>query len=211
MMGKALIGRLPRSVSIWLLYLVALMPAAWEFYLGATDNLGADPVKTYEQSLGLWSIRFLVLSLAISPMRDVLRLNLTRYRRALGLMCFYYALMHFAAYLVLDQEFAIHAVIEDVTKRPFIMLGMISLVLLVPLAMTSNALSIRVLGQRWLYLHRLSYLIAICGAIHLFLAAKILSIEQWLYLVLLALVLLYRISRRFSGRKSSVRILAARG
>lgn len=84
MRSNALLGRSPRHASIWLLYVVALLPAGWEFYLGATDNLGADPVKAFEQSLGLWAVRFLVATLVISPMRDVLGLNLFRYRRALG-------------------------------------------------------------------------------------------------------------------------------
>lgn len=208
MRGTALAGRNRKTASIWLLYLVALLPAGWEFYLGATDNLGADPVKAFEQSLGLWAVRFLVLTLAIPPMRDLLKLNLIRYRRALGLASFYYALMHFAVYLLLDQELAIHAVIVDIAKRPFIMLGMIGLVLLVPLAVTSNAFSIRVLGKSWSRLHRLIYVITICGALHLSLATKILSIEQWLYLVSLTLMVLFRCSRPYLRRQRNVGVLA---
>jgi sulfoxide reductase heme-binding subunit YedZ len=211
MKGTTLVGRNWKSASIWLLYLVALLPAWWEFYLGAIDNLGADPVKIFEQSLGLWAVRFLVLTLAVSPTRDFLRLNLIRYRRALGLICFYYALMHFAVYLLLDQELAIHAVMADIAKRPFIMLGMTGLVLLVPLAVTSNALSIRVLGKSWVDLHRLIYVIAICGAIHLSLATKILSIEQWLYLASLTLLVLYRGGRPFLRRQRKVRVIGPKG
>jgi sulfoxide reductase heme-binding subunit YedZ len=211
MVGTTLLGRNWKNAGVWLLYMAALLPAAWEFYLGATDDLGADPVKTFELFLGLWAVRFLVLTLAISPMREVFRLNLVRYRRALGLLCFYYVLMHFAVYLVLDQELAMHAVIADIVKRPFIMLGMVGLILLVPLAATSNALSIRALGKNWIHLHRLIYIIAVCGAIHLSLATKILSSEQYLYLGLLALMLLYRCSRPFLKHRRKIDFLPTLG
>ncbi|MCK1744820.1 protein-methionine-sulfoxide reductase heme-binding subunit MsrQ [Bradyrhizobium sp. 139] len=204
-------GRNWNSASIWLLYFVALLPAGWEFYLGVTDNLGADPVKTFERFLGLWAIRFLILTLVISPIRNVLGINLIRYRRALGLTCFYYVLMHFSVYALLDQELAVHAIVADIAKRPFIMLGATGLVLLVPLAVTSNANSIRRLGKHWLQLHRLIYAIAICGAIHLFLATKILSIEQWLYLALLTLSILHRCIRPFTKRQRLVNTAAVKG
>jgi sulfoxide reductase heme-binding subunit YedZ len=211
MRSKALVGRYPRNASIWLLYVAALLPAGWEFYLGATDNLGADPVKAFEQSLGLWAVRFLVATLAISPIREVLGLNLFRYRRALGLLSFYYALMHFAVYLLLDQEFAIQAVLADVAKRPFIMLGMTGLILLVPLAATSNARSIRGLGKRWTHLHRLIYVIAICGVLHLSLATKNLSVEQWLYVVSLTLMILFRCCRPLLRPQRNVRVIPSKG
>ncbi|MCK1492170.1 protein-methionine-sulfoxide reductase heme-binding subunit MsrQ [Bradyrhizobium sp. 180] len=212
MMKSAMtVGRAWKNASIWLLYFVALLPAGWEFYLGATDNLGADPVKTFERFLGLWAVRLLILTLAISPVRDVVRVNLIRYRRALGLTCFYYALTHFSAYVFLDQELEVHAIIADFVKRPFIMLGMTGLVLLIPLAVTSNAISIRRLGKNWLQLHRLIYAIAICGAIHLSLATKIISIEHWLYLALLTMLILYRCGRPLLKRQRTVDILPAKG
>lgn len=198
-----------KRASIWLLYGIGLAPAVWQFYLGAAGNLGADPVKTFERFLGLWAIRFLILTLAVSPLRELLGVNLIRYRRALGLLCFYYALMHFTAYLVLDQTLMLNAVLADTTKRPFIMLGMAALTLLVPLALTSNAYSIRKLGKSWLRLHKLIYVIAICAAIHFTLAKKVLSGEQYLDLSLITLLLVYRLARpifrrsRKRGRKAS--------
>lgn len=184
-----------KRASIWMLYAVGLMPAIWQFYLGASGNLGADPVKTFERFLGLWAIRFLILTLAISPLRELFGINLIRYRRALGLLCFYYALMHFTAYLVLDQTLMLEAVLADITKRPFIMLGMAALALLLPLALTSNAYSIRKLGRNWSRLHKLIYVVAICAAIHFTLATKVLSGEQYLDLTLIALLLIYRLAR----------------
>jgi methionine sulfoxide reductase heme-binding subunit len=185
---------------VWLLYLAGLAPAVYNFYLGATGGLGADPVKTFELFLGLWAVRFLILTLAVSPLREIFGVNLIRYRRALGLLCFYYALMHFLTYLGLDQRLMLSAVLADVTKRPFIMLGAAAFVLLFPLALTSNAFSIRRLGRAWVRVHKLIYLIAVCGAIHFALATKVLSGEQYLYLTLLALLLACRLVRPYLKR-----------
>ena len=181
-----------QPASIWLLYFVGLLPAAWQFYLGATGDLGADPVKTFELFLGLWAIRFLLLTLAVTPARDLLGWNYLRYRRALGLLCFYYALMHFAVYMILDQALIISAVIDDVVKRPFIMFGMAGLTMLLALAVTSNNFSIKRLGKKWIWLHRLIYIIATCAALHFALSTKVLSMEQYIYIGLLIAMILYR-------------------
>lgn len=181
-----------QPASVWLLYAVGLIPAAWTFYLGATDQLGADPVKTFELFLGLWTIRFLILTLAVSPARELFGWNYLRYRRALGLLTFYYALMHFTVYMVLDQALIISAVVDDVVKRPFIMFGMAALAMLVPLAVTSNNFSIRRLGKNWIWLHRLVYIIAACGALHFALSTKVLDLEQYVYIGLIIALILYR-------------------
>lgn len=181
-----------QPASVWLLYVAGLLPAAWYFYLGATDGLGADPVKTFELFLGIWAVRFLILTLAVSPARDLFGWNYLRYRRCLGLLCFYYVAMHFTVYMVLDQALIIQAVIDDVVKRPFIMFGMAGLTLLIPLALTSNNFSIRRLGPAWVRLHRLVYIVAACGALHFALSTKVLSLEQYVYVGLLILLILYR-------------------
>ncbi|NYJ09849.1 sulfoxide reductase heme-binding subunit YedZ [Rhizobium leguminosarum] len=181
-----------QPASVWLLYVAGLVPAAWTFYLGATDQLGADPVKTFELFLGIWTIRFLIATLAVSPARELFGWNYLRYRRALGLLTFYYALMHFTVYMVLDQAMDIHAVINDVLKRPFIMFGMAGLAMLIPLAVTSNNFSIRRLGKSWIWLHRLVMIIAACGALHFALSTKILDLEQYIYVGLIIALILYR-------------------
>ncbi|CAN7244140.1 protein-methionine-sulfoxide reductase heme-binding subunit MsrQ [Rhizobium sp. LjRoot258] len=181
-----------QPASVWLLYVAGLLPAAWTFYLGVTDQLGADPVKTFELFLGLWAIRFLILTLAVSPARDLLGWNYLRYRRALGLLCFYYVAMHFTVYMVLDQALILSAVINDVVKRPFIMFGMAGLTLLIPLAVTSNNFSIRRMGPNWVRLHRLVYIVAACGALHFALSTKVLGLEQSIYIGVLILLILYR-------------------
>lgn len=183
------------SASVWLVYAVGLLPAAWSFYLGATGGLGADPVKSFELLLGLWTLRFLILSLAVSPLRELGGWSFLRYRRALGLLTFYYAVMHFTVYAVLDQTLMLDAIIADVVKRPFIMFGMAGLVLLAPLAVTSNAASIRKLGPNWIKLHRLVYIVAALGVLHYALSTKILDLEQYIYIGLILLLILYRAVR----------------
>ncbi|KQV78696.1 protein-methionine-sulfoxide reductase heme-binding subunit MsrQ [Rhizobium sp. Root1220] len=199
-----------QPASVWLLYVIGLLPAAWTFYLGATNQLGADPVKTFELFLGLWAIRFLILTLAVSPARDLLGWNYLRYRRALGLLFFYYVVMHFTVYMVLDQALDLPAVLDDVLKRPFIMFGMAGLTMLVPLALTSNNFSIRNLGSKWIWLHKLVYIIAACGAVHFALSTKVLDLEQYIYISLIILLILYRSYRpiarsrkRGRGRQAS--------
>lgn len=184
-----------QSALIWGLYALGLCPALWTFWLGVQDQLGADPVKTFERFLGLWAIRFLVLTLAITPLRDLDLFNGLRYRRALGLLAFYYVAMHFLAYAVLDQTLALSAIVADVLKRPFITFGMVGLTLLIPLAVTSNNWSIRRLGSGWNRLHKLIYPVAALGTLHYSMATKLLGVEQTLYIALLILLLAYRIIR----------------
>jgi len=201
------IARRWRPASVWMLYVAGLLPAAWGFYLGATGNLGADPVKTFEHHLGLWALRFIVLTLAVSPLRDLGGPNLIRYRRALGLLSFYYVLMHFAVYLVLDQALVPSAVLADIVKRPFITLGMAALLLLVPLALTSNSFSIKRLGRNWSRLHRLVYVIAGLAGLHFALSTKVLAAEHYFYLGLLAVLIAYRIVRRLQPRRGRRRAM----
>ncbi len=183
---------------VWLFYAVGLTPALWTFYLGATGNLGADPVKTFEHALGLWSLRFLILTLLVTPVRDLIGISLLRYRRALGLLTFYYAFLHFATYMILDQALDFATILTDITRRPFITIGMVSLLLLLPLALTSNSWSIRKLGRRWIILHRLIYVAAAGGAIHFILSVKSWPVEPLIYAAIIAALLLWRVMRSLS-------------
>ncbi len=189
---------LPRkyhAASIWLLYAVGLLPAVWGFWLGATGRLPGNPVKEFEHLLGLWALRFLVATLAITPLRDLFGINWIRYRRALGLLAFWYVLMHFLTYMVLDQYLNFAAIIDDIVRRPFITIGMAAFVMLIPLALTSNNWSIRRLGLRWVKLHRLVYVIAAAGVLHFAMSVKVVGLEPWTYITLVALLLLYRLLR----------------
>jgi sulfoxide reductase heme-binding subunit YedZ len=189
---------LPRryhNASIWLLYAAGFVPAAWYFYLGATGQLVGNPVKIFEHFLGEWALKFLILTLAISPLRDIAGINWVRYRRALGLLAFYYVAMHFLAYMVLDKRLALAVIFEDIIKRWFITIGMAALVMLIPLALTSNAWSIRRLGPRWTWLHRLIYPIAAAGALHYCLSVKVIGPEEMAYAGAIAVLIGWRLAR----------------
>lgn len=191
---------LPRryhAASIWLLYAAGLAPAAWGFYLGATGQLVGNPVKIFEHLLGEWALRFLILTLLISPIRDIFGINWIRYRRALGLLAFWYVLMHFLAYMVLDKRLALDVIVEDITKRWFITIGMAAFVALIPLALTSNRWSIRRLGPKWSKMHRLIYPIAAAGALHYCLSVKVIGPEQMLYAALVVNLIGWRLVRRY--------------
>lgn len=183
------------SLTGWGIYVVGFVPAAVNFWLGATGGLGADPVRSFEQTLGLWALRFLILTLAITPLRQLAGVNLLRFRRALGLLAFWYAAMHFTVYLTLDRGLIWSTIIPDIARRPFITLGFAALVLLVPLAVTSNRLSIRRLGKNWRLLHRLVYVAISLAAVHYLLATKVVDPTQATHVVLVVVLLGYRLVR----------------
>lgn len=199
----AALPALPRkyhAASIWALYAVGLLPAVWGFYLGATGQLPGNTVKEFEHLLGLWALRFLIATLAITPIRDLFGINWIRYRRALGLLAFWYVVMHFTTYMVLDQYFNFQAILVDIAKRPFITIGMAAFVMLIPLALTSNNWSIRRLGPGWTKLHRLVYVIAAAGALHFAMSVKVVGLEPWTYIVLVTVLLLWRLVRPHFNR-----------
>lgn len=193
------IPALPRryhKASIWALYAIGLVPAAWYFYQAATGGLGFNPVKEFEHLLGIWCLRLIIATLAITPLRDLAGINWIRYRRALGLLAFYYVLMHFSVYALLDLQLDLGAVGGDIAKRPYITIGFACLLLLIPLALTSNNWSIRKLASRWNTLHKLIYLIAVGGAIHYVLAVKSVTLVPFIHVALIVLLLAYRPLRR---------------
>jgi len=184
-----------RSASVWALYAAGFVPAIWYFYLGATGQIAGNAVKEFEHLLGIWALRFLLATLAVTPLRDLTGVNLLPWRRALGLLAFWYVVMHFLTYMILDQNLNLSDILTDITKRPFITIGMACLVLLIPLAATSNRFSIRRLGSRWNRLHRLVYLIVLGGAVHYTMAVKVVTAEPFIYLLLAATLVGYRLIR----------------
>lgn len=195
----------PWAWKVRALYALGFVPACWAFYQGATGGLGADPVKSFEHILGLWALRFLILTLLVTPIRDLIGISLLRYRRALGLLAFYYALMHFSAYIVLDQALNIPAILTDIARRPFITIGMASFALLIPLALTSNNYSIRKLGRRWNRLHKLVYIAIAGGAVHFLLSVKSWPAEPIIYAAIVAALLAWRLLRLFLNARKTAR------
>jgi sulfoxide reductase heme-binding subunit YedZ len=183
------------QVPKFLVYIVGFIPAVWWLELGLTDQLGADPMKALEHALGLWALRFLIASLAITPLRQLTSVNLIRYRRALGLLAFYYVVLHLLTYLVLDQGLDLSAIIADILKRLYITIGMAAFLILVPLAITSSNFAIRRLGaQAWNRLHRWVYVVAILAVFHFLLSVKV-PIEPLVYAALVGILLAYRLGR----------------
>jgi sulfoxide reductase heme-binding subunit YedZ len=151
-----------------LLFIVALLPFARLALFTYTENLGANPLEFITRNTGDWTLYFLCLTLAVTPLRKLSKWNwLIRLRRMLGLFAFFYAALHFTTFLWFDHFFDLQEMLKDVAKRPFITVGFTAFVLLIPLAVTStNAMVKRLGGKRWQWLHRLVYPIAVLGILH---------------------------------------------
>lgn len=148
-------------------FVLALVPLARLFVLGAQDALTANPVEFVQRSTGTWTLAMLCITLSVTPLRRLLGWNaLARLRRMLGLFTFFYACLHLLTYVWLDQWFDWAAIVDDVLERPFITVGFTAFVLLVPLAATSTNAMMRRLGRRWQELHRLVYAIAVLAVLH---------------------------------------------
>lgn len=178
-----------------LLFAAALIPLALLLHTAFTDQLGANPIETINRYTGDWTLRFLLITLAVTPLRKLTGWHvLIRLRRMLGLFAFFYASLHFLSWIWLDQYFDFAAMIQDVIKRPFITLGFICFVLLIPLAVTStNAMVRRLGGRNWQRLHRLVYFIAVGGVVHFLWLVKSDITEPLIYGMILAVLLGFRL------------------
>ena len=177
-----------------LLFIAALVPAAYLTYGIFFDGLGANPAEALQTQTGIWALRFLVLTLAVTPIRRLTKWNpIIQYRRMLGLFAFFYAFLHLLTYAVLDRYFDFSGVWEDVAERPFITAGMVAFVLMVPLAITSTKGWIRRLGRRWQLLHRLIYISAIAAVVHYLWKVKIIGGSPVYYALIVGALLAFRI------------------
>ena len=185
-------------------FVLCLLPLAWLVYGAATDNLGANPAEALIRSCGDWTLRFLCLTLAITPLRIRARTpQLARYRRMLGLFTFFYACVHLLSYAWLDMGWVAADIGRDILKRPFILVGFACWLLLLPLALTSFNRAVRWLGGRqWQALHRLVYLIAGLALLHFFWmrAGKNDFAEVQVYALIIGALLLERLLRYFTPR-----------
>ena len=172
-----------RRASTAPVYILCMGHICWLFYLGLTGGLGVEPIKALEHAYGAAGLKALVVTLAVTPLRSFAGVNLLKFRRALGLSAFFYIVAHLLVWLLLDVQL-IGQIWADILKRPYITVGMAGFALLLPLALTSNNISIRSLGAtRWRTLHRLSYPAAILGGVHYVMLVKGFQIEPMLYLV----------------------------
>src|SRR5437763_14417532 len=186
-------------------FLLCLIPLGGLVWRGFHNGLGANPVEFIQLTTGRWTLRFLVLTLCVTPFRKLLKLpDLIRFRRMLGLFAFSYLCIHFLTYLVLDQSLDLAAIWKDVAKRPFITVGFLGFLLLLPLAITSTAGWIRRLGgKRWQRIHRGIYFAAVAGVIHYYWKVKSDVRMPLFYGALVAILLLWRLADWFFRRGST--------
>jgi len=187
-------------------FLVCLLPAMHLLWRGLHQDLGANPVEAITDTTGDWTLRFLLITLAITPVRKIANQPwLIRFRRMFGLFAFFYACLHFTTYIWLDQYFDLRSMIKDGGKRPFITAGFTAFVLLIPLALTSTTGWIRRLGgARWQKLHRLIYVSGLAGAIHYYWKVKSDVREPVFYLAIVLLLLTFRVVTAARTRRAAV-------
>lgn len=185
-----------------IVHLLCLLPLLWLIYTAFNGGLGANPIEYITRYSGDWTIRMLLITLAISPLaRLTHRPVFIRYRRAVGLWTFFYVSCHFVTYIWLDQFFEWQSIVKDIAKRPFILAGFSAFVLLIPLAFTSNGWAIRALGHHWNTLHKLVYAISIIGLVHYWWLVRADFLKASVYAVILAVLLGYRIATYIAAKR----------
>ena len=199
------INSMSRRVPAWAVYIVAIGYSAWLFYLGITGGLGVEPIKALEHAYGLLGLQFLIAGLAITPLRKWAGVNLIKFRRAIGLMTFYYILLHLLVWLVLDVQI-LSQIWADILKRKYITIGMIAFVLMVPLAVTSNNWAVRKIGPvKWRRLHKATYAVAIMGAVHFLWLVKGIQLEPILYTCAIVVLLAARLDFKSFPKSNTAR------
>ena len=186
------------KLAVFVLLMLPLLVGAWQFYNDALgeypdDALGANPIEAITHHTGEWALRILLLTLAVSPVRRIFKFNsLIRFRRMLGLTSFIYVVAHFSIYIVLDQWFDFSAIVEDIKERPYITVGFLAFVLMLPLAITSTDAMQRKLQNAWVKLHKLVYFIAVLAILHFWWLVKADLLEPIIYASILIILLAYR-------------------
>ncbi|WP_104493218.1 protein-methionine-sulfoxide reductase heme-binding subunit MsrQ, partial [Paracoccus denitrificans] len=191
------LNRWLRHVPVWAVWLLGLVPLGLLVWDALQGHLGVDPVRDIEHRLGRTAIYFLLATLTVTPLLRLTRLNLMRFRQALGLICFAYVACHLVAWVVFDMAFLWAQMLKDVVKRPYLVFGMLAFAMLLALALTSNRFSIRRMGAGWRKLHRLVYPAAILAGVHWLWALKVW--ESWPLTILgtILLLLFLRLLRKW--------------
>ena len=197
-----------------MLFALCLLPFAWLFYSALTNQLGANPAEALIRATGDWTLRFVCIVLAVTPLRTITNTpQLARFRRMLGLFVYFYVVIHLLSYSWFDMGFDVADIAKDIAKRPFILVGFLAFVLLTPLAATSFNAAIKALSvKRWQLLHKLIYVISGLGLLHFFWmrAGKNNFAEVFVYAAIIALLLGWRVQQYFKKKKTSAQQIRAR-
>jgi sulfoxide reductase heme-binding subunit YedZ len=189
-----------------LLFTLSLLPFAWYLYGAVANTLGANPAEALIRGTGDWVLRFLCLTLAVTPLRIWTKQPaLARFRRMLGLFAFFYVVLHFLAYAWLDMGFDPNAIVKDIPKRPFALVGFAAMLLMLPLAATSFNRAIKAIGaKRWQQLHKLVYAVILLGLLHFFwMRAAKNNFGEWsVYAAIIAMLLGWRVKRAWAARSA---------
>src|SRR3990172_1808061 len=193
--------------AVFALALAPLLGLLWKAYAG---TFSANPIKDVTEETGIWTLRFLLITLAVTPLRSITRWSPAgTFRRMLGLFAFFYGFLHFTTYVYLDQFFAFDEILRDIAKRPFITVGFAAFVLMIPLALTSPNRVVRWIGgKRWKALHRTVYVVALGGVIHYLWLVKADTNPPLLYCTALVILLLFRLWTFLKSRRFSVKAAA---
>jgi sulfoxide reductase heme-binding subunit YedZ len=176
-----------------IVFMACLLPLVMLIAGLINDTLGANPVEAMTHETGEWTLRFLLITLLVTPARQILNLTwLIKFRRMLGLFAFFYATLHFITYIWFEQYFDWAEIVKDIIERPFITVGFAAFVLLIPLALTSNKIMMRRLKRNWVKLHKLIYVIAVLGVLHFIWLVKADYLQPFIYGVILLVLLSYR-------------------
>ena len=196
------INNVARRVPTWPLYILCLLPVPWLLYLAQTGALGREPIKALEHELGELALQLMIVGLTVTPLRRYLGINLMKFRRMIGLLAFIYVTLHLTVWVVLDMSLLWGQMWADIWKRPYITIGMAGFLAMIPLAITSNNISVRKVGAAsWRKLHKMTYLAAILGGVHYIWLVKGIQLEPLIYMA----VILGLLALRLPGRKSTQR------
>jgi sulfoxide reductase heme-binding subunit YedZ len=193
-----------RKIPTWVLYILLPIPGILAIMAGLTDNLGPEPIKELEGELGEVAIKLLIIGLAVTPLLHFTRINLLRFRRAIGVVAFGYVAAHFLTWLLLDVQL-LSQIWADILKRPYISVGFVGFMAMVPLAVTSNNWSMRKLGQFWSVLHRLTYIATILGGLHYIMLVKGFQMEPLVYMAIILAFLALRVPKWRRSVQASLR------
>ena len=181
-----------RQIPAWFPYLAGSLPAIWYFWLGFNGHLGPNPITKLEHLLGQFALYMLIFGLLLTPLKQFASINLLKFRRAIGLLAFSYVTLHLLVWLVFDVK-VLSQIALDIVKRPYITIGMLGFIVMVPLALTSNQRSVKRLGRHWHILHKLTYLGCLLGSLHFVMLRKGFQLEPLIYLIVIVTLLSLRI------------------